>query len=251
MYTNSEKYLWKSPGPRYIGVMTGLPFGVHEKLVKNFSETFSQNTTGEDCTGKVRCRLSGIHEKPCQEFFGESFVERSWAVLYWQIEVPPFWYSWKTCETFFGRTFMSRNWPSLLGERSLDHAEGQGAWQWLSTQDRDLRWWQGRMREEWIASVVIRWKSEEKDLRHCRQHCIEQYGTNFVTDELPRLLRDFDGFPEDEITELTQDGPDLVPPNPILRLAHRCEKEFWIYSDESNDDIEADEEDGWETADEG
>jgi hypothetical protein len=187
----------------------------------------------------------------CQEFFGESFVEVSWAVLHWQNEVPPFWYSWKTSETFFGRTFMCMHWPSLLGERSFDYAEGLGAWQWLSTQDCDFKWWQDRMREEWIASMVIRWKAEEEDLRHSRQHCFEQYGTNFVRDELPRLLRDFDGFPEDEITELTQDGPDLVPPNPIPRLARRCGKEFWIYSDESGDDIEADEEDNWETADEG
>jgi hypothetical protein len=65
-----------------------------------------------------------------------------------------------------------------------------------------------------------------------------------VRDELPRLLGDFDGLPEDEIAELTQEGPGLVPPSPELRPAG------WDGSDwESEADEEYDsetEEDNWE-----
>jgi hypothetical protein len=109
--------------------------------------------------------------------------------------------------------------------------------------------------------MADRWKSEGEDLRHSRRHCINQYGTNFVRDELPKLLRDFDGLSEDEIVELTQDGPDLVPPSPALNSAN-LDGDGWIdaydYRDDSNgsdedddDDVEAGEDDGWETADEG
>lgn len=108
-------------------------------------------------------------------------------------------------------------WPSLLQERSFDHVEGKGAWQNMSRLHPNFYCWENEDRESWIAAMVERWKLEEKNLRHSRPHCIQQYGTNFVGDEQPSLQRDFDGLPKGEIAELTQDGPDLVPPSPVSR----------------------------------
>jgi hypothetical protein len=144
--------------------------------------------------------------------------------------------------------------PSLLQEQSFDHAEGQGAWRNMSRLHPKFYYWENEDRESWIASMVERWKLEEKNLRHSRPHCIQQYGTNFVRDELPSLLRDFDELPKGEIAELTQDGPDLVPPSPVSRPASsnnsdwetEVDKEDW----QAEDDGQETDEDGWETADE-
>ena len=104
--------------------------------------------------------------------------------------------------------------------------------------------WNDYIRSLWVASMINRWKLEEEDLRHSREHCIDQYGTNFVREALPKLLRDFDGLSEDDITTLTHDGPDLVPPSPLPSPVRSEDGESDGGSDSETD------EDGWETADE-
>lgn len=109
------------------------------------------------------------------------------------------------------------------------------------------------------------WLKDVATLRHSRQHCIEQYGTNFVRDELPSLLR-ADGLPEEDVLRLTEYGGDMDPPPP---------RSFWEEADEygagseteesgadggelsgdgaddDDGDSDAEKSDGWATADEG
>jgi hypothetical protein len=125
----------------------------------------------------------------CVGEFGKDFVKYVWPLLYWRDQRPPFWHSRKTCQEFFGPDFVRHDWPSLLQEQSFDHVEGKGAWQHHFTTHyvRKSRYIENQ--EPWVKSMAEKWKCEEEDLRHCRRHCIEQYGTNFVRDELPSLLR--------------------------------------------------------------
>ena len=176
----------------------------------------------------------------CRKFFGDYFADYQWPELYWRVKRPTFWHSWEACREFFGKYFMTYKWRPFLQERSFDDVEGQGAWQYAI--DKTVtNFWLDEARQRWVASMINRWKLEGEDLRHSREHCIEQYGTNFVREQLPRLLRDFDGLSEDEITALTHDGPDLVPPSPPTSP---------VRSEDGDSDGEVDEEDGWETADE-
>lgn len=110
--------------------------------------------------------------------------------------------------------------------------------------------------------MIESWSKTGTSERHTRQYCIDQYGVNFVKEELPSLLKQ-DGLPEGEVIRLTQDGPDMEPPAP---------HPYWKDKDNSGSDCEelkkgqdehdadsnagtggeSDDElsDGWQTADE-
>ncbi|ERF72906.1 hypothetical protein EPUS_08734 [Endocarpon pusillum Z07020] len=122
--------------------------------------------------------------------------------------------------------------------------------------------WNERERNIWITQMIESWSKGDTSNRHTRQYCIDQYGVNFVKEELPSLLRR-DGLPEDEVVRLTKDSLDMEPPPP---------HPYWEDEDESDSDCEESEDsqgeydedsdagsdedsddelsDGWQTADE-
>jgi hypothetical protein len=98
--------------------------------------------------------------------------------------------------------------------------------------------------------MVNRWWKEDISLRHTRQHCIDQYGTNFVEEDLPSLLR-MDGLQEEDIHRLTDYGPDMEPPPPRWKVEAKPVPECGqsaIDGRESDSGSEMSE--GWENVDE-
>ena len=205
-------------------------------------------------------------KQACEELFGTHFVTFQWPELYWRQEIPIFWHSRKRCLEYFGSFFTEIIWRRCLGLTCFEHLEGKGAYERFYKFD-----WTKSQRNEWINQMVNRWLSDPTTLRHSRQHCIAEYGTNFVQDELPSLLR-ADKVPEAEVLRVTDYGPDMEPPPPHPYWVSESESgseseeyeaEDWELcsdSDSDNDsdndgdkDSESDEEmnDGWETADEG
>ncbi|ERF75553.1 hypothetical protein EPUS_09470 [Endocarpon pusillum Z07020] len=155
-------------------------------------------------------------KQACEEFFGSYFVKYDWPLLLWREELPTFWHSRKACLEIFGEYFIAYDWPHLLGKLGFDFLEGKGAWK------QRRRWhWDEEGRNIWITQMIECWSKDDIPKRHARQYCIDQYGVNFVKEELPSLLRQ-DGLPEEEVVQLTEDGPDMEPPAPVP---------FWKYEE--------------------
>ncbi|ERF75689.1 hypothetical protein EPUS_01519 [Endocarpon pusillum Z07020] len=154
----------------------------------------------------------------CLEAFGEPFVNWDWPEMYWKQELPTFWHSRKACLEIFGEIFIKYNWPTCLGKTCFEFLEGKGAFgqpgMWIC---------KGTNGNIWITQMVECWSKDDIPQRHLRQYCIDQYGVNFVREELPSLLRR-DGLPEEEVVRLTEDGPDMEPPPPLP---------YWEYEDKS------------------
>ncbi|KAF7509420.1 hypothetical protein GJ744_007983 [Endocarpon pusillum] len=155
-------------------------------------------------------------KEACLEAFGKFFVHFYWPNLYWRQELPIFWHSRKACLEFFGDNFIRYCWPKYLGKTCFEFLEGKGAWgAWEQSRLGAGRRWDERKRNEWITQMIECWLDGDVSNRHTRQYCIDQYGVNFVKEELPSLLRR-DGLPEEEVVRLTEDGPDMEPPPPLL-----------------------------------
>jgi hypothetical protein len=194
----------------------------------------------------------------CVEALGSHFVRYYWPTSYWRQELPTFWHSRKTCLEFFNESFVAYEWPMLLGKTCFEFLEGKGSF-WCFRYGILY----DKHRNEWVAEMMNCWLKDNTTLRHSRQHCIDQYGTNFVQDELPSLLR-ADGLLEEDVLRLTEYGPDMDPPRPDshreTRYGTSSKSEEFGRGDgeldnesENNSDGESGSEmsDGWETADEG
>lgn len=191
----------------------------------------------------------------CLEAFGELFVYKDWPELYWRQELPTFWQSRKACLEEFRYRFVEELWPKCLGKTCFEVLEGKGAWGWFKNGG-----WRDMERNARITQMMTCWSREDATLRHSRQHCIDQYGTNFVQDELPALLRR-GGLPEEDVLRLTEYSPDMEPPAPCPYWevedrpcpehkkpgANEGER---VRNNDSDGDSDSETSDGWETADE-
>ena len=110
------------------------------------------------------------------------------------------------------------------------------------------------IRDEWVDLMTDCWRSDDAALRHSRQHCIDQYGVNFVQETLPDLLRE-DGLSEEDVIRLTCYGPDMEPPplrpDWICLRQRGIERPEWATRDNGYDsDTHSENSEDWETADE-
>lgn len=200
-------------------------------------------------------------KEACLEAFGSYFVSTEWPELCWKQELPSFWQSRETCREFFGSRFIESSWARCLGETCFDFLEGKGA----NVRAMESKWWDDKVRNEWIIRMINCWLSDAAPLRHSRQHCIKHYGANFVRVELPYFLR-ADGLKEEDVLRLTEYGVDMEPPHPRPYWEEVHEHEGGSKVEEcraddrklgsnsaDEDDVDSDGEtsDGWETADEG
>ena len=185
----------------------------------------------------------------CQELFGERFINYSWPNLYWKEELPPFWHSRNTCLEFFGIDFVETQWPMWLGQSCYEFLEGKGSWQ----RPREYTGWD-REWKKWVDQMTDCWWEDDAALAHSRQHCIDRYGTNFVQEQLPSLLRQ-DGLSEEDVIRLTCYGQDMEPPplRPDWIHLHRLSTEppEWATRENGYDsDTHSEDSEDWETADE-
>lgn len=199
-----------------------LNYGDQESWVEQQTQIWRQRPVSsrksrEECLATFGHRFVGDHwpmlcwrdelpsfwrdREACLEAFGESFVKYSWPSLYWHLERPHFWQSRDACLEFFKHDFMKTTWSVLLGEECFDYLEGKWAWQCSGGDDR--------VPSSWEADMIKRWYKDDEAQRHSRQHCLRRYGVRFVQYQWASLLRE-DWVPEDQILDLTADGPDLI-----------------------------------------
>lgn len=210
---------------------------------------------------KIWPELCWIEERPvfwqsrqaCEEAFGWWFADQLWPDLYWKEELPSFWHSRKACLEYLGPGFLWGKWPDYLGKTCFEFLEGLGAWDHYKRQSI----FHEKIREEWITTMVNGWLNDEVTLRHSRHHCISLYGTSFVQDKLPSLLRE-EGLPEEEILRLTAYGPDMEPPTPQCmkdrdrygRVESGSAAEELDGEEESDGESDSELSSGWHTAEE-
>ena len=184
----------------------------------------------------------------CEEVFGKRFVVHTWPRLYWAEELPSFWSSRSTCLGVFGNFFVEQEWPPWLGKSCYEFLEGKGSWQrpkgFFPEHEHGSRW---------VAQMTDCWWEDDAVLRHSRQHCLDQYGVNWVQETLPTLLRQ-DGLPEEDVIRFTRYGQDMEPPAPCpdlawLRKYCSIEGVEWVTQESEHDsDSSGEDSEDWETA---